>query len=345
MDSPWVFRAAEERAVDFAEASKLIVRAGATARSPPIVRTAEALPRATSGDEGVPLRPVVSPFVVGGNRAARGGSAPGGRDSLSNDADTLECWTAITYLAAAFPKLDFGAIVLCQSYRSPAVVAKMGATLQLLTGGRFVLGLGAGWRDDEYDAYGFDFPKPSVRLAQLEESIHIIQKMWSGGPATYEGKYYQIRNAYCEPTPDPVPPLLIGGGGASLTAFDAIRKYGGRPANYCEIGGNPTVLKVKELTKLILRKEGVEKLAVITNVVSNTRVDLVARGVIKGILELGEEPSERIAIFRVPGSWEDEGFRILKRYGVSYCDRHVSIDEAARRAVAACQADISSSGG
>lgn len=126
--------------------------------------------------------------------------------------------------------------------------------------------------------------------------------------------------------------LIIGGGGASLTSFDAVRKYGGRPANYCEIGGNPSVKKVKELTKLILSKREVEKIAVITNVVSNTRVDLVARGVVKGILELGRDPSETIAIFRVPGAWEEEGFKILRKYGIEYCDRTVSIDEAARRA-------------
>lgn len=129
--------------------------------------------------------------------------------------------------------------------------------------------------------------------------------------------------------------LLIGGGGASLTSFDAIKKHGGRPANYCEIGGNPSVVKVKELTKHIFSKPGVEKIAVIMNVVSNTRVDLVARGVIKGIVEMGLNPAERIAIFRIPGSWEEEGFRILSRYGVNFCDRSVSIDEAARRAVAA----------
>ncbi len=70
------------------------------------------------------------------------------------------------------------------------------------------------------------------------------------------------------------------------------------------------------------------------NVVSNTRVDLVARGVIKGILEAGKEPRETIAVFRIPGAWEEEGCKILKRYGVEYCDRTVSIDEAARRAVA-----------
>ncbi len=128
--------------------------------------------------------------------------------------------------------------------------------------------------------------------------------------------------------------LLIGGGGASLTAFDAVKRSGGRPANYCEIGGNPSVKKVAELTKLILSKPGVRKLAVIMNVVSNTRVDLVARGVIKGIIELGLDPKEVIAVFRIPGSWEEEGVKILKRYGIPYCDRTVSIDEAARRAAA-----------
>lgn len=127
--------------------------------------------------------------------------------------------------------------------------------------------------------------------------------------------------------------LLIGGGGASLTTFDAIRKNGGRPANYCEIGGNPSVRKVKELTKLILSKQGVKKIAVITNVVSNTRVDLVARGVIKGIIEAGRNPSETIATFRIPGAWEEEGFKILRKYNVPYCERTVSIDEAAKMAV------------
>ncbi|UCH20609.1 MAG: hypothetical protein JSU83_19045 [Deltaproteobacteria bacterium] len=127
--------------------------------------------------------------------------------------------------------------------------------------------------------------------------------------------------------------LIIGGGGASLTAFDAVRSHGGEPANYCEIGGNPSVRKVKELTRLILSKPNVTKIAVIMNVVSNTRVDLVARGIIKGILEAGKVPSETVAVFRIPGAWEEEGFKILSKYGVPYCDRAVSIDEAARIAV------------
>jgi succinyl-CoA synthetase beta subunit/citryl-CoA synthetase large subunit len=93
------------------------------------------------------------------------------------------------------------------------------------------------------------------------------------------------------------------------------------------------VLKVKELTKHILSKPNVEKIAVIMNVVSNTRVDLVARGVVKGILEAGKVPSEAVAVFRVPGAWEEEGFKILSKYGVPYCDRTTSIDGAAKTAV------------
>jgi len=128
--------------------------------------------------------------------------------------------------------------------------------------------------------------------------------------------------------------LVIGAGGGSLTLFDAVRKHGGKPANYCEIGGNPSVRKACELTKLILSKPGVRKIAVMMNVVSNTRVDIVARGVIKGCIESGRNPAETIAIFRIPGSWEGDGFQILRKYGVEYCDRTVSMYEAAGRAVA-----------
>ncbi|UCG09054.1 MAG: hypothetical protein JSV83_10555 [Desulfobacterales bacterium] len=127
--------------------------------------------------------------------------------------------------------------------------------------------------------------------------------------------------------------LIIGGGGASLTAFDAVQSHGGKPANYCEIGGNPSVLKVKELTRLLLSKPNVQKIAVIMNVVSNTRVDLVARGIVKGILEAGKNPAKTVAAFRVPGAWEEEGFQILSKYGVEFLDRTVSIDDAARIAV------------
>jgi succinyl-CoA synthetase beta subunit/citryl-CoA synthetase large subunit len=127
--------------------------------------------------------------------------------------------------------------------------------------------------------------------------------------------------------------LVIGAGGGSLTLFDAVRKFGGKPANYCEIGGNPSVSKAKNLAKLVLQKPGVDKIAVMMSIVSNTRVDIVARGVIAACIELGHDPAEKIAVFRIPGAWEDEGFKILEKYGVEYFDRSVSMHEAARRAV------------
>jgi len=131
--------------------------------------------------------------------------------------------------------------------------------------------------------------------------------------------------------------LVIGAGGGSLTLTDAVRSQGGKPANYSEIGGNPSVAKACGLAKEVLRKDGVEKIAVMMSIVSNTRVDIVARGVIKACLELDKDPAETIAIFRIPGAWEDEGSKILDHYGVEYCDRTVSLWDAAGRAVAKIQ--------
>lgn len=135
----------------------------------------------------------------------------------SNDTPYLECLTTIAYFAAAYPTLKFGASVLCQAYRNPGLLAKMVANLQLVTGGRFIFGIGAGWMVEEYEAYNFEYPSAAVRIAQLEEAVRLIKTLWSEAPASFEGKYYRLDQAYCVPPPDPVPPLLIGGGGEKLT--------------------------------------------------------------------------------------------------------------------------------
>ena len=127
--------------------------------------------------------------------------------------------------------------------------------------------------------------------------------------------------------------LVIGAGGGSLTLTDAVRSQGGRPANYAEIGGNPSVAKSKGLAMEVLKKDGVEKIAVMMSIVSNTRVDIVARGVIAACLELGKDPAETIAVFRIPGAWEEEGAKILGKYGIAFNDRSVSMWEAAGQAV------------
>lgn len=133
-------------------------------------------------------------------------------DHLQNDgAYSLEAWTALTYMAALQPQLKFGHVVLCQSFRNPALLAKMASTFQYMSGGRFMLGIGAGWKEDEYIAYGYDFPPAGTRVEELEEAVQIIKAMWHDKQATVQGKHYRVVDAWNEPKPDPIPPIIIGG--------------------------------------------------------------------------------------------------------------------------------------
>jgi alkanesulfonate monooxygenase SsuD/methylene tetrahydromethanopterin reductase-like flavin-dependent oxidoreductase (luciferase family) len=173
--------------------------------------------------------------------------------------DMLESFTTISYLAALYPQLMFGQTVVCQSFRDPALLAKMGATLQLMSGGRFILGLGAGWNEDEYRAYGYAFPPAPVRVAQLEETIQIVKAMWTQEQASFQGTSYHILNAVCEPRPDPLPPLIIGafkprmlrltatyadGWDVSSTGIVGYRRMAETFAQACaEIGRDPTTVR------------------------------------------------------------------------------------------------------
>jgi alkanesulfonate monooxygenase SsuD/methylene tetrahydromethanopterin reductase-like flavin-dependent oxidoreductase (luciferase family) len=128
----------------------------------------------------------------------------------------MEAWTTLTWLAAKFPQVTLCHHVLGQGYRNPALTAKMAATLQVLSGNRFMLGIGAGWREDEYRAYGYEFPRPAVRFAQLEDLIHICRKMWTEDSPTYEGKHFSIDKAAAPPKPSVVPPICIGAYGEQI---------------------------------------------------------------------------------------------------------------------------------
>jgi alkanesulfonate monooxygenase SsuD/methylene tetrahydromethanopterin reductase-like flavin-dependent oxidoreductase (luciferase family) len=140
-----------------------------------------------------------------------------GNDWRGPRADTLEAWSTICHLAAAFPSYRYGHVVLASSYRQPSLLAKMAATTQLLTRGRLILGIGAGWKEDEYRAYGYDFPPAGVRIGQLAEAIQLIRAMWTRAPASFEGRYFRIAEAWNNPLPDPPPPVMVGGGGERLT--------------------------------------------------------------------------------------------------------------------------------
>jgi alkanesulfonate monooxygenase SsuD/methylene tetrahydromethanopterin reductase-like flavin-dependent oxidoreductase (luciferase family) len=139
-----------------------------------------------------------------------------------DDDPTYEAWTVLAFAAARWPQFDLGPIVLGQSYRNPALLAKMGATLQALCRGRFIMAIGAGWKEDEYHAYGYPFPRGRIRVEQLEDTLEIIKRMWTeSGPVTYQGKHYGLTNAYCEPKPEPVPPIIVGGGGSKTMLLAA----------------------------------------------------------------------------------------------------------------------------
>ena len=149
----------------------------------------------------------------------------------------LECWTTLTWLAATFPTLKVGGLVMCNNYRHPTLVAHMGKTLQAFSGGRMILGIGAGWRADEYTRHGLPFDPPAARVRQLDEAIRLIRAMWTQPRTTFSGTYYQVQDLPCEPKPNPVPPILIGGGGEKLMLRLVAQladwwDYGGAPEAY-----------------------------------------------------------------------------------------------------------------
>ena len=124
--------------------------------------------------------------------------------------EDVESFTTLAYLAALYPQFKFGHTVICQSFRNPALVAKMGANLQFFSGGRFLFGIGTGWYEAEYKAYGYDFPPARVRVEQLDEALQIIKALWSERKVTFTGAHYRVFEAECEPKPDPIPPIMVG---------------------------------------------------------------------------------------------------------------------------------------
>jgi alkanesulfonate monooxygenase SsuD/methylene tetrahydromethanopterin reductase-like flavin-dependent oxidoreductase (luciferase family) len=188
------------------------------------------------------------------------------------DVEHLECLTTLAFLAARYPRFKVGSLVLGQAYRNPALLAKMAANLQTLTGGRLILGLGAGWKEDEYRAYGYPFPSVKVRMEQLEDAIHILHALWTTAPTTFEGRHYAIHDAYCSPQPTPSIPLLIGGGGEQRTLtlvaqyadwwnFNSctVEEYGHKLAilkQHCErVGRDPAQIKLSYLSTLSVSED------------------------------------------------------------------------------------------
>ncbi|MGH2498969.1 MAG: LLM class flavin-dependent oxidoreductase [Candidatus Limnocylindria bacterium] len=145
------------------------------------------------------------------------------KDSV--DTNCLEAWTLLAALARATTTLRLGTLVTCQSYRNPALLAKIAAGLDHISNGRLEFGVGAGWKEIEYRAYGYEFPSAHDRVDELVDTLDIVRRMWTEDKASYEGKRYRIADAQCAPKPlQKLPRVWIGGGKPRILRVTA--KYG-----------------------------------------------------------------------------------------------------------------------
>ena len=150
----------------------------------------------------------------------------------------FECWTMLAAISQLTSTIRLGQMVGCNSYRNPGLLAKITSNLDVISGGRLDWGIGAGWYENEYRSYGFDFAKPKDRIGMLEETVQIVRSMWTEPETTFSGTYYDLRRANCDPKPlqRPTPPIWIGGGGEQLT-LRVVAKH----ANCSNFGGPPDV--------------------------------------------------------------------------------------------------------
>ena len=149
----------------------------------------------------------------------------------------FECWTTMAAISQLTTTIRLGQMVGCNLYRPPALLAKITSTLDVISKGRLDWGIGAGWYENECRGYGYPFPVPKDRIAMLRESVEIITSMWQNPETTYDGKYYQLSRANCDPKPlqSPRPPIWIGGGGEQLT-LRVVAQY----ADFSNFGGTPS---------------------------------------------------------------------------------------------------------
>jgi F420-dependent oxidoreductase-like protein len=167
-------------------------------------------------------------------------------DHLHNVMNTqhmmFECWTTTTALLRDTTRVRIGQLVTGNSYRNPALQAKMASTLDVISGGRFTFGIGAGYWEPDYTSYGYEFPDAGERLRRLDEALQIILAMWTEDEATFNGKYYQVKGAINQPKglQQPHIPLLIAGGGEKVT-LKLVAKYG----DMCNVSGDLATLEHK----------------------------------------------------------------------------------------------------
>ncbi len=135
----------------------------------------------------------------------------------------FEAWTELAAIAALTERAELGTLVTPPLFRNPAMLAKQIATLDHISGGRAIAGLGAGWFEPEFTSYGIEFPPLGRRMRALDDTAEILKRMWTDEKATYEGEHWSVKDAICEPKPIRRPPILIGGGGEKVLMGIAVR--------------------------------------------------------------------------------------------------------------------------
>ena len=151
----------------------------------------------------------------------------------------FECWTTMAAISQRTSRIRLGQMVGCNGYREPALLAKITSTIDVISGGRLEWGIGAGWYENEFRGYGYQFPKPKDRIGMLKESVEIVKSMWTNTETSYDGDYYKLVRANCDPKPlqKPNPPIWIGGGGEQLTLRVVAEhadcsNFGGKPEEW-----------------------------------------------------------------------------------------------------------------
>jgi F420-dependent oxidoreductase-like protein len=215
----------------------------------------------------------------------------------------LESWTTISVLAGITTKIKLGTLMTGIIYRHPSILAKIGATLDVLSKGRLFMGIGAAWNEEESSAYGIPFPPVKERFLRLEEAIQIIRKMWTEEPsASYNGQYYQIKNAFCNPKPiqKPSPPIMVGGSGERKT-LRIVAKY----ADACNLFGSAGTVK----RKLSILKEHCRSVGRDYDSILKTKLGLVVfddnKEMARKRLQQAGIPEEQINELAIYGTPED----------------------------------------
>ncbi len=229
----------------------------------------------------------------------------------------LEGWTTQAVIAGLTTKIKLGTLVTGIVYRHPSVLAKIGATLDVLSKGRLFMGIGAAWNFEEASAYGIPFPPVGERMCRLEEAVQIIRKLWTEEKASFNGKFYQLQDAYCYPKPiqRPYPPIMIGGSGERRT-LRIVAKY----ADACNWSspGSPDLVKRKlGVLREHCRSVGRDYDSILKTKLSHVVIDKNKENVAEAIKAFPEDRRREYVIYGIPEEVRHQ-VEALRDAGIEY---------------------------